>query len=62
MFFTRFTISCRPGSLNKKADALSRIYVTEDRPIDPTPILPASKLVALVVWEVDADIERALRM
>jgi hypothetical protein len=58
MFFTQFifTISYRPGSLNNtKADALSRLYDTEDRSIDPTPILPASRLVALVVWEVDTD-------
>ena len=63
MFFTRFrfTISYRPGSLNTKADALSRLYDTEDRSIDPTPIIPAAKLVAPVVWDVDADIERAHR-
>ena len=62
-FFTRFrfTISYRPGSLNTKADALSRLYDTEDRSIDPTPIIPAAKLVAPVVGDVDADIERALR-
>jgi hypothetical protein len=63
MYFTRFrfTISYRPGSLNTKADALSRLYDTDDWSIDPTPIIPAAKLVALVVWEVDTDIERALR-
>ena len=64
MFFTqfRFTFSYRPGSLNTKADALSRLYDTEERPIDPTPILPASCLVVPVVWEVDAEIKRALRL
>ncbi|XP_038840641.1 axin interactor, dorsalization-associated protein-like [Salvelinus namaycush] len=63
MFFTRFrfTISYRPGSLNTKADALSRLYDTEDRSINPIPIIPAARLVAPVVWEVDADNERALR-
>uniref|UniRef100_A0A673Z7X0 Gypsy retrotransposon integrase-like protein 1 n=1 Tax=Salmo trutta TaxID=8032 RepID=A0A673Z7X0_SALTR len=63
MFFTRFnfTLSYIPGSRNRKADALSRLYDTEERTIDPTPILPASCLVAPVVWEVDADIERAVR-
>jgi hypothetical protein len=35
---------------------------TEERSIDPTPILPASCLVAPVVWEVDAEIERVLRL
>ena len=29
--------------------------------MDHTPILPASCLVAPVVWELDADIDRALR-
>ena len=63
MFLTRFrfTLSYRPGSQNVKADALSRLYDTEDGSTEPTPILPASKLVAPVVWEVDSDIERALR-
>ncbi|XP_055797326.1 axin interactor, dorsalization-associated protein-like [Salvelinus fontinalis] len=50
---------CRPGSLNTKADALSRLYDTEDRTIKPIPIIPAARLVAPVVWEVDN--ERALR-
>uniref|UniRef100_A0A673Z540 Gypsy retrotransposon integrase-like protein 1 n=1 Tax=Salmo trutta TaxID=8032 RepID=A0A673Z540_SALTR len=61
IFFTRFcfTLSYIPGSRNLKADALSRLHDTEERTIDPTPILPASCLVAPVVWEVDADIERA---
>ncbi|KAK6329290.1 hypothetical protein J4Q44_G00012680 [Coregonus suidteri] len=40
--------------------ALSRRYDTEERSIEPTPILPESCLVASVVWEVDAEIERAL--
>uniref|UniRef100_A0A4W5KEU7 Gypsy retrotransposon integrase-like protein 1 n=1 Tax=Hucho hucho TaxID=62062 RepID=A0A4W5KEU7_9TELE len=63
MFFARFvvTLSYRPGSQNAKADALSRMYDTEERSMDHTPILPASCLVAPVVWELDADIERALR-
>ena len=63
MIFTRFvfTLSYRPGSQNAKADALSRMYDTEERSADPTPIIPASCLVAPVVWEVDMDIERALR-
>ena len=61
MFFTRFvfTVSYRSGSQNKKAAALYRLYDTEARPMDQTPILPASCLVAPVVWELDADIEQA---
>ncbi|XP_064781911.1 alpha-1-antitrypsin-like protein CM55-MS [Oncorhynchus masou masou] len=51
-----------PSSQNVKADALSRLYDTEEGSTEPAPILPASKLVAPVVWEVDLDIERALRV
>ena len=63
MFFTRFvfTLPCRPGSQNAKTDTLSRMYNTEEWSMDPTPILPDSCLVAPVVWELDTDIERALR-
>jgi hypothetical protein len=63
LFFTRFvfTLSYRPGSQNVKADALSRMYDTEKWSMDHTPMLPASCLVASVVWELDADIKRALR-
>ena len=62
MFFTRFvfTLSYGPVSQNAKADALSRIYDTEERSMDHTPILPASCLVAPVVWELNPDIERSL--
>ena len=62
MFFTHFvfTPSYRPGSQNARADALSRMYDTEERTMDHTPIVPASCLVAPVVWELDADIERVL--
>ena len=44
-----------------KADALSRLFDTEERPMDQTPKFPASCLVAPVMWELDADIEQALR-
>jgi hypothetical protein len=62
MFFTRFvfTLSYRPGSQNVKADALSRLYDTEERSMDQTPILPDFCLVAPVVWVLDADIEHVL--
>ncbi|KAK6323383.1 hypothetical protein J4Q44_G00057220 [Coregonus suidteri] len=63
MFLARFVfkITYIPGSQNGKADALSRRYDAEERSVEPTPILPESCLVAPVVWEVDAEIERALR-
>jgi hypothetical protein len=54
------TSSTTPGSQNVQ-DALSPMYDTEERSMDHTPILPASCLVAPVVWELDADIEQALR-
>jgi hypothetical protein len=37
------------------------MYDTDERSMDNTPILLASCLVAPVVWELDADIERVLR-
>ena len=63
MFFTHFVfiLSYRPGSQNTKADALSRLYDTEERSMNHTPIIPVFCLVAPVVWKLDADIERALR-
>ena len=41
MFFTHFVfaLSYRPGSQNVKADTLSQLYDTEERSMDPTPIL-----------------------
>ena len=61
MCFTRFvfTLYYRPGSENVKADALSRLYDTEERSMDPTPILPASCLV--VPNNEHAPVERSLR-
>ena len=60
MFFV-FTLSYRPGSQNKKADTLSRLYDTEERPMDQTPTLPASYLLASVMWDLDTDIDQELR-
>ena len=44
MFFTSFvfTLSYRPGSQNVKADALSRLYDTEERPMVHTSVLHSS--------------------
>ncbi|CDQ92485.1 unnamed protein product [Oncorhynchus mykiss] len=63
MFFSRFvfTLTYRPDSQNIKANALSMMNDTEEQSAEPTPTIPASCLVAPVVWEVDADIERASR-
>uniref|UniRef100_A0A6Q2YIJ1 Gypsy retrotransposon integrase-like protein 1 n=1 Tax=Esox lucius TaxID=8010 RepID=A0A6Q2YIJ1_ESOLU len=62
LFFARFdfTLSYVPGTKNAKADALSRLCDAGERRVDDTPILPASCIVAPVVWDVDADIQRAL--
>ena len=56
LFFARFqfTISYRPGSKNVKADALSRLYDVEERQGEEIPI------IAPVVWDVNADIRKAL--
>ena len=58
MFFSRFvfTISYRPGSQNVKADALCMTQRSVHGSYLHTP-----GLVAPVVWELDADIEQALR-
>ncbi|XP_031685315.1 uncharacterized protein LOC116374754 [Oncorhynchus kisutch] len=52
-----FLWESRPGSQNKTADALFRLCDTEERPMDQTPIPPASFLVALVVFLTDCDTE-----
>ena len=40
-----FSLTYRPGSLNVKPDALSRLYSPEDPSTDPEPILPPTCLI-----------------
>lgn len=60
-FFSRFkfSVTYRPDSENGKADALSRLLDTTDRPTYPDPILPSSVLIAPVQWSIHREIEQA---
>lgn len=63
LFLTRFnfTLSYRPGSRNIKPDSLSRQFVTsEDSVAEPEPILPHTRMVAVLTWEVEERIKAAL--
>ena len=57
LFFTRFnfTLTYKPGSLNVRADALSRQYSDPAvPPSDPEPILPPTCVVGAVTWEIES--------
>ncbi|CAJ1078658.1 Pol polyprotein [Xyrichtys novacula] len=62
LFFSRFnfSITYRPGSRNTKPDALSRQFSGENALPDPEPILPQTRIVASLTWEVEAQVLRAL--
>ncbi len=62
LFFGRFnfTISYRPGSKNGKPDALSRIFEVEPGFPSPVPIVPPSRVIAMVTWEVESRVREAL--
>uniref|UniRef100_A0A6I8RAB1 Gypsy retrotransposon integrase-like protein 1 n=1 Tax=Xenopus tropicalis TaxID=8364 RepID=A0A6I8RAB1_XENTR len=52
LFFSRFhfVLTYRPGTKNRKADALSRSFSPEDRlPIEREPIIPPSRIIASVL-------------
>ncbi|KAK3530943.1 hypothetical protein QTP70_006494 [Hemibagrus guttatus] len=61
LFFTRFQfmVTYRPGSKNGKADALSRKFKTANKPILVEPILPATAILAPVLWNLMEEIQRA---
>ena len=44
------------GSKNVKVDTLSRLYDAEDREGEETPIIPSSRIITPVVWDIDADV------
>ncbi|KAL0181849.1 hypothetical protein M9458_021224 [Cirrhinus mrigala] len=60
LFFTRFqfTVTYRPGSKNKKADALSRRYDPPTENLPPEPILPSSIIIAPVTWDIMEELQR----
>ncbi|KAI2657226.1 Transposon Tf2-9 polyprotein [Labeo rohita] len=58
LFFTRFhfQVTYRPGFLNTKADALSRIHEPDLTPASTDTILPTSIIVAPVSWDIMTEI------
>ncbi|KAK3553828.1 hypothetical protein QTP70_012204 [Hemibagrus guttatus] len=54
----QFMVTCRPGSKNGKADALSRGFETASKPTLVEPILPATAILALVRWNLVEEIQR----
>ncbi|KAL0152283.1 hypothetical protein M9458_052006 [Cirrhinus mrigala] len=61
LFFTRFQfqVSYRPGTLNTKADALSRIYEPGQPIASSESILPATMIIAPVSWDIMTEISEA---
>ncbi|KAL2086022.1 hypothetical protein ACEWY4_017081 [Coilia grayii] len=63
LFFAcfNFTLSYRPGSRNIKPDALSRQFQKEDDNAQVSAsILPGSRVVAALTWDVESRVQRAL--
>lgn len=61
LFFNRFQfiLSYRPGSKNLKPDALSRVYVNTPQEDSITPIIPSSKIIAPIRWELESTVKQA---
>ncbi|KAK3509828.1 hypothetical protein QTP70_012502 [Hemibagrus guttatus] len=61
LFFNRFQfiLSYCPGSKNLKPDALSRVYVNTPHEDAITPIIPSSKIVAPIRWELEGTVKQA---
>lgn len=61
LFFNRFkfTLSFRPGSKNIKPDALSRQFEPSEKPCCPEPIVPGSRIVAPILWDLESSIRKA---
>ncbi len=61
LFFTRFdfTVTYRPGSLNTKADALSRQYESSILPATKESIISPALIVAPIQWDIMTEISEA---
>ncbi len=61
LFFTRFdfTVTYRPGSLNTKADALSRQYESSLLPPNKESIILPALIVAPIQWDIMTEISEA---
>ncbi|KAI3365127.1 hypothetical protein L3Q82_010108, partial [Scortum barcoo] len=63
LFFSRFrfTLSYRPGSQNVKPDVLSRLYEPEPTAEEPETILSPDRVIGLVSWPIEKEVQRAGR-
>ncbi|KAI3371471.1 hypothetical protein L3Q82_023568 [Scortum barcoo] len=61
LFFSRFrfTLSYRPGSQNAKPDVLSRLYEPEPTAEEPETILSPDRVIGLVSWPIEKEVQRA---
>lgn len=61
LFFGRFdfTLTYRPGTRNLKPDALSRLHDSPEVRDEPTAILPETRVIAAVTWEIEKRIRDA---
>lgn len=61
LFFDRFNfvLTYRPGSKNVKADSLSRQFVSADASEEADTILPLTKVLGAITWEIESVIKQA---
>lgn len=63
LFFSRFdfTLTYRPGSRNVKPDALSRQFGAEERPPTEETVLPSSRVIGALTWDIESTVRQAQR-
>ncbi len=59
LFFTRFTVTYRPGTLNTKADALSRQYESYSQPPTKESIISPTLILTPIQWDIMTEISEA---